>query len=61
MLVDVGLLETKLAHLDRSQLTKREIKLVDLFFLSLQSQKRQQSAKGQKEERTEQGSMLSSE
>ncbi|MFY4728550.1 KAP family P-loop NTPase fold protein [Nitrospira sp. BLG_2] len=61
MLVDIDLIETRLAHLDRSQLTEREIELVDLFFLSLQSQRRQQSSNEQKEERTKQRSMLSPE
>ena len=48
-LVDVNLLEDKLQHLDRSQLTEREIEQIDLFLLSHESQRRQQDANGHEE------------
>jgi Cdc6-like AAA superfamily ATPase len=48
-LVDVNLLEDKFQHLDRSQLTEREIGQIDLFFLSLKSQRKRQNANGQEE------------
>lgn len=43
-LVDVYLLETKLLQLVTSHLTEREIKLLNLFSLSLKSQRRHQDA-----------------
>lgn len=46
-LVDVKLLETLFLNMDKSQLTTKEIEQVKLFFLSLESHRREQSSNGQ--------------
>ena len=46
-LVDVKLLETQFLNIDKSQLTEREIEQINLFFLSLESQRGERSSNGQ--------------